>query len=430
MMPQHLQLSDEYHEQLLDRRMSALSPNYWGLVEVEVDEDDLARGILRLDRCLAVLPDGLLLDVGQHKLTRHLSATVPPLSAGRALEVHLAVPHAAVGGAAAEDASRGVRFRQLRETVADIYRIAQDEEVELVEPNAQLLFGGDNLQGYVTIKLFELVAGDEGRLRLSERYIAPCLQVRSSSVLMAQLGRLVAALAAKQKDLAAKYGGRAAAMVEFGAADMATFWYLHSVNGSLPELMHYASGAMHPEVLYLVLCRLAGQLSTFEGSADPLELPHFELRDLAGTLLPLFERVFKLLGTVVSARYTPIPLVQQQPGLFVGKVDDPMLLRRGSLYLLAGGDVADDVLRDDVPRYVKVGSMDQIAQIVHSALPGVQVRIDLSPPSGIPVRAHMVYLRLEKQGRYWDSLLSSGQIAIYQPVRPDQVKLELLSLES
>lgn len=430
MMPQHLQLLDDYHEQLLDRRMSALGPHHWGLADAEVDEDDLARGIFRLNTCLAVLPDGLLLDVGQHKLTRHLSATVPPIPAGRSLDVYLAIPHTAVGGVATEEAARGARFRQLRESVTDIYRVAQDEEIELVEPNAQILFGHDNLQNYVTIKLAELVAGDEGRLRLSELYIAPCLQVRASTALMERLGRLIAALAAKQKELAAKYGGRAAAMVEFGAADMATFWYLHSVNGVLPTFMHYGSGAIHPEGLYLLLCQLVGQLSTFEGSADPLDLPHFEFRDLAGTLLPLFERAFRLLGTVVSARYSVIPLTQQQPGLFVGVVDDPMLLRRGSLYLLVGGDVADDVLREDVPRYVKVGSMDQIAQIVHSALPGVQARVDLSPPPGIPVRAHMVYLRLDKQGRYWDAVVDSGSIAIYQPVKPEQVKLELLALEN
>jgi type VI secretion system protein ImpJ len=429
MMPQHLQLMDEYHEQLLDRRMSALGTHFWGLAQVEINEDELARGILKLDRCVAVLPDGLLLDVGQNKLTRHLSATVPAVSPGKPLDVYLAVPHAAAGGAAAEDASRGVRFRQLSENVSDIFRMAQDEEIEMVEPNAQLLFGDDNRQNYVTIKIAELLAGDEGRLRVSKTYIAPCLQVQASPVLMNQLGRLVSAMAAKQKDLAAKYGGRQAAMVEFGAADMATFWYLHSINGALPRFMHHASGAVHPEVLYLALCELVGHLSTFEASADPLELPHFDFRDLASSLLPLFERAFQLLGTVVSARFTPIPLEQQQPGLFVATVDDPLLLRRGSLYLLAGGDVADDVLRDDVPRYVKIGSSDQIAQIVHSALPGVQARVDLAPPSGIPVRAHMVYMRLEKQGRYWDALLQSNTIAIYQPVKPDQVKLELLSLE-
>ncbi|MCA9666009.1 MAG: type VI secretion system baseplate subunit TssK, partial [Myxococcales bacterium] len=143
-----------------------------------------------------------------------------------------------------------------------------------------------------------------------------------------------------------------------------------------------------------------------------------------------FDRILALLGSVVSSRYTQIPLDQTQPGLFVGQVDDPSLLTRRSLYLLAGGEVSEEALRDDVPRFVKVGSLDQIAQIVQSALPGVAVRVDPSPPSALPVRSHLLYLRIERQGRYWDAVRQSGTIAIYQPVKPSRVKLELVAVEA
>ncbi len=89
----------------------------------------------------------------------------------------------------------------------------------------------------------------------------------------------------------------------------------------------------------------------------------------------------------------------------------------------------DDTLRDDVPRYVKIGSVDQIADIVQAALPGVGVKIDTTPPAAIPLRAHMIYMRLDKHGRYWDALKGSGSVAIYQPVKPDRVKLELIVVD-
>jgi len=211
---------------------------------------------------------------------------------------------------------------------------------------------------------------------------------------------------------------------------VASFWYLHTVNSALPIMMHFAAeGAAHPEQLYLALASLVGQLSTFDPSADPTAIPRFNYLDLAGTLFPLFERGFGLLGTVVSARYLKIDLEQTQPGLFVGRVDDPALLGKKALYLLAGGDVPDDTLRDDVPRYVKVGSVDQIADIVQAALPGVGVKVDMTPPATIPLRAHMIYMRLDKHGRYWEALQGSGTVAIYQPVKPDRVKLELLMVD-
>jgi type VI secretion system protein ImpJ len=424
MMPQHLQLMDAYHERLLDSRINALASNGWGISELEIDAEELARGVIALQRCVGVLPDGLFVDV-----PRGVSTMVGTNLRGRSVEIFLAVPGATVGGVT-EGTDLGARFLKRVETVPDAFGGAQEAEIECLSPNARLLQGHEDRQSYVTIKIAELELSEAGRLLVSDRYIPPCLKIRASAAVMSRLARLVAALGAKQRDLVSKYGNRTAAMVEFGAADIATFLYLHTVNSWLPVFMHITdSGEIHPEQLYLSLASLAGQLASFEAATDPLELPRFKYTDLASTLLPLFDLVFKLLGTVVSARYQTIPLEQTQPGLFVGRSSDPQLLREFALFLIAGGDVPEETLRNDVPRYIKVGSFDQIAKIVHSALPGVPVRVDFAPPNAIPVRAHMLYLRLDKQGRYWDSIIQSGTIAIYQPVKPERIKLELVAVE-
>jgi type VI secretion system protein ImpJ len=427
-MPQHLQLMDEYHERLLDSRVSAVVANGWGLSELAVDAEELARGVFSLSKCVAVLPDGMLVDSSGGLSTMASRAMRP---GGRALEVFLAVPSASVGGVTGEGHEHpGARYRHDVEVRPDVFGSAQEADVDCLAPNARLVLSGEDHQNDVVIKIAELEVNESGRLAVSGRYIPPCLKIRVSPTVMQSLGRLVSALGAKQKDLVGKYGNRTAALVEFGAADIATFLYLHTVNSWLPVFMHAAdSGEIHPEQLYLWLASFAGQLASFEATTDPLELPRFRYGDLAATFLPLFELIFKLLGTVVSARYQSITLEQTQPGLFVGRSSDPQLLREFALYLIAGGDVPEDTLRDDVPRYIKVGSIDQIAKIVHSALPGVGARLDHSPPNAIPVRAHMIYLRLEKQGRYWDSIIQSGTIAIYQPVKPDKIKLELVAVE-
>jgi type VI secretion system protein ImpJ len=427
MMPQHLQLLDSYHEQLLEARLGAAVSHAWGLSELEVDAEELARGVFALRRCLAIMPDGLVVEAGTGRQPLMVPAAESMRGTVRNVEVHLAV---AASGSALIAGEAGARFRHQVVTLPDAFGAAQEAEVDVISPNARLLLGHEDRQGYVTVKLADLGLNEQGGLAVSDRYIPPCLKVRASPVIMDNLNRLVAALGGKQKELVGKYGGRTASILEFGAADVATFLYMHTVNSWVPGVMHAADkGEVHPEVLYLWLCSLAGQLASFEVTSDPLALPRFNYLDLAGTLLPLFDTIFRLLGSVVSARYKPIPLEQTQPGLFVGRTSDPQLLREHVIYLIAGGDVPEDTLRDDIPRYVKVGSIDQIAKIVHSALPGVTVRMDLSPPNAVPVRAHMIYLKLDKQGRYWDSIVQSGTIAIYQPVKPERVKLELIAVE-
>jgi type VI secretion system protein ImpJ len=432
LMPQHLQLLDSYHERLLDQRLSQLGPHYWGVSELEIDADDLARGVFRLARCHAVMPDGLVVQIGPDQPLKGLTAmTGGQLFGGaRSLEIYLAVPAADAGGVSADETTGGTRYLRDTRLIPDSFGEADEAEIDCVRPNLQILTNHDNRQNYVTIKIAELVVNESGRLSVSDHYVPPVTRLAAAPPLTDRMGRMVGALASKQKHLVSKYGDRVAAMVEFGAADIATFWYLHTINSWLPIFTHHTeSGSVHPEQLYLGLASFAGQLSSFEATTDPLDLPRFRFLDLAGTFYPLFDRILSLLGSVVSARYKTIPLEQTQPGLFVGQVDDPQILRTHLLILTAGGDIDEEVLRDDLPRYLKVGSIDQIAQIVQSALPGVGARTDMSPPSAIPVRAHMLYLRLDKQGRYWEGVKQSGTIAIYQPVKPNRVKLELLAVE-
>jgi type VI secretion system protein ImpJ len=432
-MPQHLQLMDQYHERLLDQRLNALGANTWGVAELEVDHEELVRGVFRIRRCTAVMPDGMLVRVGpDSQLKGVLAMTGGALVGGRQiLEIYLGVPAHSSGPAAEAqvDGASGTRFLQSREMVHDAFGVAEDAEVECLRPNVQLLLGHTNRQNFVTLKLAELVVSEGGVLRLTD-YIPPCLKIGASPTIMQRLTGLVSALGAKQRSLVDKYGGRIASMMEFGAADVATFWYLHTVNSWTPTFMHYAeTGQVDPERLYLSLVSFAGQLATFELGTNPMNLPAFHYLDLAGTFLPLFDHIMHLLGTVVSARYTPIPLEHTQPGLFVGRVTDPQLLRMRSLYLVLGGDVSEKVLREEVPDYIKIGSVDQIAAIVKAALPGVNVSVDLSPPAGIPIRSHMVYLRIDKVGRAWDGIEQSSTIAVYQPYKPDIVRLELLAVE-
>jgi len=431
-MPQHLQLMDSFHERLLDQRLNALGANMWGVAELEVDQEELVRGVFRIRRCVAVMPDGMLVRVGPNaQLKGVLAMTAGALvGGGRRLEIFLGVP-AHSSGSAAESGNNvsGSRYLQTRETVHDLFGMAEDAEVECLRPNVQLLLGHSNRQNYVTLKLAELVISEAGVLRLTG-YIPPCLKIGASPTLMQRLTGLVSALGAKQRSLVEKYGGRVASMMEFGAADVATFWYLHTVNSWTPTFMHFAeTGQVDPERLYLALAAFAGQLATFELGTNPMNLPAFHYLDLAGTFLPLFDHIMRLLGTVVSARYATIPLEHTQPGLFVGHVADAQLLRMRSLYLVLGGDVPEKILREEVPDYIKIGAVDQIAAIVKAALPGVNVRVDLSPPPGIPIRSHMVYLRIDKVGRAWERIEQSSTIAIYQPYKPDVVRLELLAVE-
>jgi len=62
-------------------------------------------------------------------------------------------------------------------------------------------------------------------------------------------------------------------------------------------------------------------------------------------------------------------------------------------------------------------------------MPGVRVAIEYRPPGAIPIKPGLVYLRVDQAGDYWNDILGSGTIAIYQPIDPQKVDLRLIAVQ-
>jgi type VI secretion system protein ImpJ len=123
-----------------------------------------------------------------------------------------------------------------------------------------------------------------------------------------------------------------------------------------------------------------------------------------------------------------VPLEKRDDGMYLGKFEDPKIPRTHEFFLEARG-IDEGVLRDRLPKLLKVGSWTQIGYILNAAMPGVRVSVEYRPPGAIPIKPGLVYLRVEQAGDYWNDMLSSGTIAIYQPIDPQKVDLRLIGVE-
>jgi type VI secretion system protein ImpJ len=76
-------------------------------------------------------------------------------------------------------------------------------------------------------------------------------------------------------------------------------------------------------------------------------------------------------------------------------------------------DVSTEVLRRHFPHQVKIGPVEDIRQLVNSALPGIDARPLAVAPRQIPYHADHVYFELDKSGEFWRRLATSGGIGIH-----------------
>ena len=436
MTPQHMQEGDRYHEALLHARLHAVTAYDWGVLGVQFDERALQAGQLSLVKAHGVFGDGTPFFVGDRGEdtveARPIEGAFP--AALEALDVFLAVPtpRETAANTALDPAKVGpaVRYVAQSTSISDLNTGRNETGVTWAKPNLRILFGTEARDAYQTVRVSQLVRDRTGSIVVKPNYIPPILHIGASEYLMSGLRRVLSALVGKQKALAEGRRQRTAAAVDFQASDTAKFWMLHTMNSYIPIFSHMVDhGDMHPEQCFVTLGSLIGELCTFSTDGDPTAIPKFNYLELGDVFDPMFERAMRLVSGVLAESYVVIPLEKRDDGMYLGKFDDPKLPRTHELFLEAKGS-DEGILRERLPRLLKMASWTQIQYILNAAIPGVRVGIEYRPPGAIPVKPGLVYLRVDQAGDYWNDILGSGTIAIYQPIDPQKVDLRLIAVQA
>lgn len=433
--PQHFQQWDRYQEGLLERRLRAVLPLGWGISDLRIDEDALTNGELILARLKAVVAGGLHIDIPDLDASppaRHVGESFTPGS--ETLGVYVGAPRARPGRAACgiEDGSseRATRYLGRHVTVVDDSSGSGERQIACAVKNLSLLLEGEPLEDHDCLKIAEIERTATGTFALREAYVPPCLSIAASPLLMKILRRVVEILSTKSTDLAKQRRQRVQGLVEFTMSEAANFWFLHTINGFIPALMHFhRQPQVHPELLYLEVARLVGELYTFGGEGHPKDVPPYVHDDLSSTFVDLEAKLRLLLETVIPTRCTPVPLERTKESLFTGRVHDEQLLEKAQFYLAVMANVPEEKIVREVPLKAKISSLDRVDRLIAQALRGVGLKHLPTPPAEIPVQPGRTYFQLDKRGEHWDGVKSSRTISIYLPPEFAGLKLELMAVK-
>ena len=430
----HFQQLDRYHEWLGSERIRAAVPYDWGVLEVEVDERALAADQFKLNRLSVVLPDGSPIEHGEGT-----GDPVPPRAFGTAfpaqvksLDVFVALNHESdnMPNVDLDGKSGGaVRYQREQASVLDVNTGVGEHNLQYARPNLSLLFGDERKDAFDAVRIAQITRAPTGTPALKESFIPPVLRVGASSYLLGRFRKLLATIAAKQRTLADSRRQRTAAAVEFQASDSAKFWLLNALNVSIPSISHIVDHATdHPEQAYLHLAQLIGHLCTFAVDGDPTTIPKFNYLELGDVFEPMFDRAHKLLEAVLAERFVEIPLTKREDGMFLGQITDSNLLRY-TFFLAATGTVPEAQLRDRMPKLTKIASWSQIGAILNSAVNGLKMELEYTPPGALPIKPGVVFFKVVRTPEYWNDIAGTGTIAIYQPIDPQGVTLHLYAVD-
>jgi len=400
-MPQHFQQLAGRYEGLIQYAASLGSAFPWGLIQFNYDRTALVSGNLRILRVEAIMKDGFFVEGGTDldvPLELNLKNSVDQMRSGH-LTVHLVVP------AQRALSSRGDLARyESHDGQAVPDDTTGDEPVHIprLRPRLSLWAGETPPARFQSLPLLRVQVNNDTFEEFE--FIPPMMTVAADSPLGALCGEIISHIRAKTWVLADHLRGGSS---ELGDADIPEIRYKAqglAVGLPMPEAA-LQSGRIHPFALYLLMCQLAGYVSTITSSLVCPQFSPYRHDDLLSTFRPVLEHIRTAVTEAVMDSWIALPFrggngrFEAGPSLELdrviggGSLDQPML----ALALRVPPEATEEAVRRWAEESV-IGSAGLMTTLLANRVPGAPRRrterlLGLAPPRGMVLLA----LTLERE---------------------------------
>jgi type VI secretion system protein ImpJ len=427
---QHFQQSDRWTERLVRASTRDLCPYPWGIGSLRINRDLLQVGKFALDSVRGVFSDGTPFEAPGDA---DLPAALEIVEGTRNVTVYLTLPewrHGApeIGRDAPEEAATRWRRNSYEAPDANAGSFAS-ATLEVGRQRLGYALSSGPLAGFARLGIARIVEVRSDRaIVIDEKYIPPALNCDSSSPLLSLATELLGLITHRAEALATRMSDPGVR----GTAEVADFMLLQALNRAEPRLRHACAQAaqFHPERFYDLCIQIAGELATFTTAAKrAAPFPDYRHEDLETTFAAVFADLRASLSSVLEQTAVAIPLQDRRHGVKVGSINDRSLLVAASFVLAVRADMPTEVLRRSLPNQIKIGPVEQIAQLVNIALPGIPVRALPVAPRQLPFQNGTVYFELDNSSALWKQLSGSGAMALHLAGEFPQLAMELWAIK-
>lgn len=406
----------------------------WGTQGIDIDEEVLAAGRLKLTRLKLRFPDGTLIDTTvtdalppARDLTQGLPADVQNVIVLAALPLF----NATGSNCRFDETTLARPRRSYREfvKVVDLNGISE-AEIAAERHAVRLLFDFESHADDTVCAIARLTRTTSGQFQVDHRYVPPCLTMAGHPLHVERINRLTDILQAKSTALGSRRSERIEQVAEYGVADVQLFWLLHCIHTVWPQLRFFSTHpSQPPERLYSTLAQLASVLMTFSTGSQLTDIPLYDHGRADEVFARLETLIRDLLDAIIPSRVVSIGLTHRNPTTWAGQfLDERIVESSADWYLSVNAASPAFELIEQFPRLCKIGAPDDIEHIVNSALPGIPLRAVQRVPAAIPVRLDNQYFALDASDPAHARMLAARACQIYLPTSVPDASLELYAV--
>ena len=412
--PQHFQQDNYTTNQEMMQRTIMSGSNKWGLFDLDIDDQLLSMGKLSIVSASGILPDGTLFD--SVDFLEHLTLDIEKTDNGKKIYLALALNYANEDNIYFEE-QEPVPTRYVAKTHREVpnTNIGEDSKADIIfaYPNLKLKKQEDKLDGYAVIQI-ALIGNvtTNNIVTLDKNFIPTYLHLDKATTLMKRVHELQGMIQYRIDRIVEKVAGGG-----LEATELRDYLILQILNRVGARLHYFATQEkIHPSELYLEVVSCIGDLSVFMKKEKSLTEQYTYIHAEQSVCFDkVFMEVKKLLSLVLESKSVLIPIDKHNYGVRIALLKDKAILDDSILVLAVSSNIDANKLKKLLLDNLKIGTVDEIRNLVNHHLPGFTIVPLTTAPREIPYKVNQSYYRINIQTEDKQKLLKTSGIALHYP---------------
>ncbi len=450
LQPQHFQYLESYIKSLHYPFLKYREHDFWGVVEVEINQESLNDFIFEVIKGEFIFKDGSWISFPYNAKLKPRSFEEEWTDPDKPFHVYLGLKKLSRDEKnirllkTDEELSHemGIRFvcSENAEEVPDLF----DPEAPYGQIKKMNYFlkifwetEEEELSEYYLIPLAKLIR-EGNEIKVAEDFVPPCLTLASSKTLLGHFKTVRDQVTSRCKQLEEFKSPREMQTSEFDAQYMVYLLALRSLNRYVPLLYSFFEQAntISPRNAYILLAQIVGELSTFTQRINALSelengtrlLPHYEHENPEPCFAEANKLIWELLNEIIIGPEHIIKLTRDEYG-FQGELPPESLHLKNTFYLVLQTGLDISSLLEATKKLIKVCSLECALTLVARALPGIPLEYIQVPPPGLPRKENTYYFRIARENPLWEHVERDKNIVLIWDESPEDLKAEIVVLK-
>jgi len=433
LQPHHLQWMQRDFLNRFSRERSLSWKYPYGVLQMDISDDELNNMRVRFDRLHVVMPSGLEVRVPEN-------ADLPSIDIKEALAAGRGVLTISLGVPVWSATQRNTIEKQTEEDwrVKLLYRAKEldrpdensGENVQTIlirRINARPLIDGDDrsdLEVIPLLRVVQAVGEDMGLPRRDPTYVPPCLVINGSPILREFVRDIASQVLASRNELVLQTTRGGFSVDNLRGVQFEQLLRLRTLNSfaaTLESLVLAPSevappGGITPFEIYVMLRQLLAELAALRPDRDPFAVSPYDHDNPFAAFDELSRKIRDLLQGTVEAKFLKASFVNDEAHLCVQAELNDEHLSRPNEYFLAVKTKTDP---KELAPFIEDGDRFKLMPpaLIDKRVYGVKLQYEPYPPVELPAEIGLNYFRLirTESARMWERIVREKAVAAKWP---------------